>query len=208
VEEEGQTLIIDVHLNRRTVTLVGVTLLAACFLAYLAWGEMGVTAAGAAPSRDRAPMGPLSATSAMRQYYLTKGSFKGAEAPGACEPGFHMASLWEILDPSHLRYNTALGQRQADSGQGPVTDFGGWVRTGGASVSSTQPGYASCYGYTSSHGADYGTTIWLDTTWTGDAAAIGVWEAAGWSCNSGAPVWCVEDGGQGGGLYIPVVIRA
>ncbi len=54
-----------------------------------------------------------------RQFYLTRNRFQGDEALTACAPGYHMASLWEIHDVTYLRYNTALGSTQADSGLGP-----------------------------------------------------------------------------------------
>jgi hypothetical protein len=46
-----------------------------------------------------------------------------------------MASMWEISDPSNLRYDTQLGVTTADSGFGPPAGtsfvaFFGWVRTG------------------------------------------------------------------------------
>src|SRR5512133_3687902 len=64
-------------------------------------------------------------------FYLTKTSHNGAEALTACAAGYHMASFWEIRDPSNLRYNTAYGYKTDDSGLGPPT-AGGWIRTGSA----------------------------------------------------------------------------
>ena len=43
-----------------------------------------------------------------REFYLTQLRHLAGEATTACA-GFHMASMWEILDPSNLRYNTNLG---------------------------------------------------------------------------------------------------
>jgi hypothetical protein len=45
-----------------------------------------------------------------RRFYLTTGSFPGNHQANICAVGFHMASLWEILDPSSLTYDTQLGQ--------------------------------------------------------------------------------------------------
>ena len=35
-----------------------------------------------------------------RKFYLTKTEHNGAQALSACAPGYHMASLWEIHDPT------------------------------------------------------------------------------------------------------------
>jgi hypothetical protein len=44
-----------------------------------------------------------------RVYYLTNTTHLPDSALTACAPGFHMASIWEILDPSNLNYDTARG---------------------------------------------------------------------------------------------------
>lgn len=64
-----------------------------------------------------------------RKFYLTRTGYTGARALSACTAGYHMASLWEIHDPSNLRYDTELGFVQDDSGFGPPIEFG-WIRTG------------------------------------------------------------------------------
>ena len=56
-----------------------------------------------------------------KAYYLTQTTHNGGQARSACAAGYHMASLWEILDTSNLRYNTELGFTQEDSGFGPPT---------------------------------------------------------------------------------------
>ncbi len=51
-----------------------------------------------------------------RKFYLTReNTFDGSEAPSACAAGYHMASLWEIFDPSNLVYDTALGHPSGDA---------------------------------------------------------------------------------------------
>jgi hypothetical protein len=64
-------------------------------------------------------------------YYLTNGTFSGANADDACGAGFHMASLWEISDPSNLRYAYDRGDalQGADTEYGAPSDFWGWIRT-------------------------------------------------------------------------------
>ena len=66
---------------------------------------------------------------ASRAFYLTTTTHTGAQATTACAAGFHMASLWEIFDPSNLRYDATVGATADDSGAGPPF-LGGWVRTG------------------------------------------------------------------------------
>jgi hypothetical protein len=91
----------------------------------------------------------------VRSYYLTQNLFTGANALTACEPGFHMASLWEIFDTSNLQYDTTRGYTRADSGNGPPQndDDLGWVRTGNIAGSGfTRPGLANCSAWTSPDG--------------------------------------------------------
>ena len=73
---------------------------------------------------------PLDAE-AGQKFYLTKDSFQGGQALTACAKPFHMASLWEILDPSNLKYDTGRGYINDDSGSGAPANVIGWIRTGG-----------------------------------------------------------------------------
>ena len=182
--QEAQTIVIDVHLTRGLVTLLILALLAASFAAYLAWGQGRAIAASS--------QAPLTASSNMRQFYLTPGFHNVATVLAACDSGYHVAPLWEILDPSNLKYDTARGYVADDSGQGPPADFAGWIRTGSSGSSSTTPGYANCLAWTSSDGAEYGTTVWMGGPWT-DPRDVHVWNAGVWPCNNSSPVWCVED---------------
>jgi hypothetical protein len=52
-------------------------------------------------------------------FYLTKTTHNGGQALTACAAGYHMASIWEIHDPSSLRYSTVYGFTEDDSGLGP-----------------------------------------------------------------------------------------
>src|SRR5437899_259888 len=65
-----------------------------------------------------------------RSFYLTKATHKGFAGETACALGYHMASLWEIHEPSNLSYNTTLGLTGKDTGQGPPSGLSGWIRTG------------------------------------------------------------------------------
>ena len=77
-----------------------------------------------------ATMGAAGAEAGGDKFYLTQGFFNGVEAPNSCAHGYHMASIWEIYDPSNLTYDTQRGFREADSGNGPPSNQSGWVRTG------------------------------------------------------------------------------
>jgi hypothetical protein len=99
-----------------------------------------------------------------RAFYLTKEAHTGSETLAACVAGYHMASIWEILDPSNLRYDTTLGRTVGDSGFGgpPTVGFEngagqaanyvglGWIRTGTGAL-------ANCNGWTSDAHADSGS---------------------------------------------------
>jgi len=197
-----RTMRLRIHCDQPSdvVALVIVALLAVCFVAYLGWGQRGTAAAA------DVQVPPALVSTSMRQFYLTRDTYNGVDAPQACDRGYHMASMFEILDPSNLKYNTDRGYIQDDSGHGPPADPSGWIRTGGSSVSSSSPGYASCYAWASDHGGDRGTVAWLGGTWTGDPRSLHVWQAGVAPCNAGMRVWCVQDS-VGTAIYLPLVVR-
>jgi hypothetical protein len=137
----------------------------------------------------------------MRQYYLTTEIMQGDEpdgtdgnGAGVCASGYHFASMWEILDPSNLKYNTVLGHTKADSGQGPPSYVQGWVRTGNVSSTSDPVGMGNCANWTSNQPTEKGPHLLLDPSW--DTAG----NFPGWvvehplsGCASNAHAWCVED---------------
>lgn len=137
------------------------------------------------------------AAQARRSYYVTaETTYTGLTAPNACSSGYHMASMWEILDPSNLVYDTARGATTGDSGEGPPIDLDGWVRTGRNPIMGrTDPGGANCLGYTSQDSAENGTAAELPQgTWsTRTALPVSPWVVLTRSCNSTTRVWCVED---------------
>jgi hypothetical protein len=137
----------------------------------------------------------------LRQYYLTHedNKYSGANADGSdglgggvCAMGYHFASLWEILDPSNLRYNINQGAMREDSGMGPPTVSIGWVRTGYNGDASSTPGQANCNGWDQDTGT--GTVIGLPSDWT-DASQqdIPPWDASLGTCSTSTQVWCVAD---------------
>ena len=190
---------IRVYYDRQSLGFAIISfLLILLYLIILAFGQREVNAATSQTSQT--------ISTNMQQFYLTKQAFPGDEALTACTTGYHMASLWEILDTSNLRYNTTLGFTRDDSGQGPVIGAGGWVRTGFSNDTSSTPGKGNCDGWASSDSDDYGTAAYLpylDWTTGGD---VGVWKTETDQCNaSWWSVWCVENVGYT--IYLPIVLR-
>ena len=183
-KQEEQILVVDIHLTRGLVTLLTLALLAAVLLSYLTWGREEVAASDT--------QAPLAASTGLRQYYLTESTYNGANASTVCAGGYHMASLWEILDPSNLKYNTDLGNTSGDSGQGPPAWMNGWVRTGYGTTWSAPAGSANCLGWTTSEAAATGTVVRLSVDWTA-SQDIHIWEALALPCDQSWYVWCVED---------------
>jgi len=128
----------------------------------------------------------------VRKYYLTTTQVNGNQTLPACANGYHMASLWEILDTSNLKYNTNLGLTADDSGFGPPNNVEGWIRTGGTSVNfAGVTGVDNCNAWTTTSGT--GTTLFLPNIWTGSAKEISPWSGGVLSCNQLRPVWCMEN---------------
>ena len=224
---------IRIRYDRRSglVGLLALALLVAALLGYLAWGQREAAASGLqapldhpfdlAQGRardrpfDRAQDRPLASSAGLRGYYLTQFWYNGADADGTdgngagvCAEGYHFASLWEILDPSNLKYDTDLGMVRDDSGQGPPTFpyFGGWVRTGYYSSTSSTPGTGNCDAWTSSSSGDYGTTAYLPNDWTA-GQDIHVWQVDTTTCdNILLRVWCVADSASVP-VYLPLILK-
>jgi hypothetical protein len=171
------------------VLVSALALLVASLVAYPAWGD---------------PRALVVPSTTMRPYYLTKNPVSNAaQALTACAVGYHMASLWEILDPSRLTYNTALGAARDDSGQGPPSFLGGLVRTGYGSDNGTTPGQANCNAWTSNNPSHYGTYVQLPRSWSAGSGDTHVWEAGITFCSAPARVWCVADHL----IYLPLILR-
>lgn len=139
----------------------------------------------------------LCGTAGKRFFYLTQGTFTGSQALTACDPGFHMASLWEIFDLGSVEYDTTRGATQADSGQGAVSSLG-WARTGGSAATGGVAGTDNCDAWTSSDAADQGSYVDLSGDWSNDLASttndeIEPWTSFDRDCNLPAPVWCVQE---------------
>ncbi|MCP4538237.1 MAG: hypothetical protein GY832_13945 [Chloroflexi bacterium] len=192
---------VRIYCERRSdlIILLALALSIMAGLGYLAWGQSEVAASGS-PA-------PLASSAGMRQYYLTTTNYTGGNADeiDACTDGYHFASLWEILNPANLKYNTVLGYNREDSGQGPPSYIEGWIRTGYSSSDDNTPGLGNCSAWDSSDGAQYGTTIRLPNDWD-VATDIHVWDASAYSCAFPLRVWCVADN-VGNPVYLPLVVR-
>jgi hypothetical protein len=131
-----------------------------------------------------------------RKFYVTKNSISdGSHALQACAPGFHMASIWEILEVSNLRYDRALGFTTADSGFGPPSGVFGWVRTGWTPDVASTPGIGNCDAWRSNNPAHHGTLIELPNDWENISLGIeiGSWHAGPSTCDFETRVWCVQN---------------
>jgi hypothetical protein len=175
-------------------TLLLMYLLLVVALACLAW-------AGTAPAASAAQ--PRLVDSGLRSFYLTPLQYDGAHARRACASGYHMASLWELVDPSILRYDTLLGLTRDDSGQGPPST-GGWVRTGGPRRGIGGAGEVNCEGWTTASASLMGTTIHLPVIWDIGDQDLGPWGVGTGLCSGWTYVWCVSDVGPYY-VYLPLV---
>ncbi|MFC1879194.1 hypothetical protein ACFLZW_04715 [Chloroflexota bacterium] len=168
---------LNIRLSSRSAVLISLLLLAVALLAFLA--RSGVLAGAAGPT-------------GLRQYYLsfsTAGS--GSQvADNLCSSGYHVASLWEIMDTSNLEYSQSIGTVPGDGGGGPPTGIVGWVRTGYEPSTANTPGEANCSGWTSINSGHFGTTLKLTDDWSSGYAG---WEAGTDTCNYVWNVWCIED---------------
>ena len=183
-----KTIVIDIKLTRGLVVALSCVLVAVALLTCLT-----LTGESAAASEVETAE---AASTGMRQFYLTKNGYLGNATKTACAEGYHFASLWEIADPSNLKYNTILGYVQTDSGQGPPTFYNGvigWVRTGYVAYTAGDAGKANCDLWTSPSSSHRGTTAYLNSDWTGGVQHIGVWSVAHSGCQISNHVWCVED---------------
>jgi hypothetical protein len=142
-----------------------------------------------------------------RKYFITATEYQPTiiSVAKACGPGFHFASLFEILEPSGLLYDTknplAFYQpSNYDQGSGPPTFRAGWIRTGFVRFADTDaPGQSNCNSWTTNNVEAFGTAVTLSGAWNNlyaqeDAIPIAPWWIAiAYQCNQQLPVWCVSD---------------
>jgi hypothetical protein len=131
------------------------------------------------------------------KFYLTKACFAGNEALTACAAGYHMASLWEIIDPSNLTYDLVRGHNNDDSGSGPPALYAGWVRTGYPKSNGSGPfqvaGVGNCNAWTTAESFYFGTQVQLHSEWREPGLRGDPWFADVVPCSSCKQVWCVQD---------------
>jgi hypothetical protein len=168
----------------------------------LAWQQPDAPPATAAPE---APAALPHLLGQPRRFYVTAANHDGSQGLNVCAAGYHMASLWEMLDPTALDYASGVSgaKTRADQGSGPVAGWWGWARTGNDAYTANIAGRANCNLWTSVAPNDYGTVVRLAEVWTDSASAISPWQAQTWNCGGTAPVWCVSD--PVFGVWLPVV---
>ena len=137
--------------------------------------------------------GAIKSTAPARGYYLTTGTFDGSHALAACTVGYHMASVWEVHEPSNLRYDNNLGFNVDDSGFGPPTGYGGWMRTGLVSNVSGVTGVGNCAAWSSNSASDNGTQVGLEQDYFDSGPGSLPWAGGFASCSFLNRVWCVQD---------------
>ena len=195
VGEQGQTLVININLTRGMVAVLMAGLLLVAFVGYLALGQKGASASPAVPKVAQASAAGASGT---RKYYMTSDSHQGnLDVTSVCTTGYHMASMWEMVDPSNLEYAIDLvasgaGQTRADTGYGPPAYWVGWVRTGWDASTYNMAGEAYCNGWDSIESDEYGTGAGFPMDWAG-GPDLGAWNLVTAGCHVYARVWCIED---------------
>jgi hypothetical protein len=146
-----------------------------------------------------------------RQYFLTSSFVKGNQANDTvCGHGFHFASIYEILDPTTIRYASeneyALKEPLADMGRGPPQRLYGWIRTGQYADRLNIPGSANCDAWQTAEEYRFGTVASLRQTQPQESiahhnfpiivlysATAPWWDVMTWPCSIGHRVWCVSD---------------
>ncbi len=159
--------------------------------------EVGVVSISAASDVGISAIG-----GGVRHFYLTNRTFYANTALNACAAGYHMASLWEILNVASLTYDnlgndnlgTPITATRDDSGYGPPSNWNGWVRTGYISDTTNTPaaGKSNCQAWTSNSGSFSGTNVMLTNDWASAPGKISAWNASTFTCNIVGSVWCVK----------------
>ena len=168
-------------------------LLACLILGILTYFSAGVPLSTA--RAQQAPQSTFTVNTSGRHFYLTQKNYFANTALTACGSGYHMASLWEILDVSYMTYdyNKSAAYVQNDSGYGPPSNWNGWIHTGYSSSAVNVSGQGNCLSWTSTSGGDDGTIAKLSHTWVINPGTIAPWITSAFTCGGIAPVWCVGD---------------
>ncbi|MEZ4334949.1 MAG: hypothetical protein R3F35_24590 [Myxococcota bacterium] len=116
-----------------------------------------------------------------RRYYLSLAIVGGGSAGTVCDPGFGVASVWELHDPSALRYDVDRGFTD-NAGTGPPRPgLQGWAYMD------------SSLGNCSDWSASTGNGTYISLEENPALQEVGPWliQVAGCS-TTGARVWCIE----------------
>ena len=193
--------------GRRRAAALALVLLALALSFSLSSSARAPAARAGEPAVVRpAAAAPTQPAGLRRHFYVTAHKVPADQVLGACAPGYHAASIWEILDVSNLTYDAAhpAAFTRADSGQGPPSAWYGWVRTGYSSSSNSTAGMGNCYAWTSTSNSAHGTAVGLSYAWEIAPGDISTWDAESFGCDTVGPVWCVGDFHS---IYLPVVMR-
>ena len=117
-----------------------------------------------------------------------------------------MASFWEIMDFTNLRYDGShpAAVVNSDSGSGPPAGTHGWVHTGNSNSTTATAGIGNCSGWTSANSTHNGTAVKLRTDWNSATGEKDLWESGAYPCNLTGRVWCVRDVNV---VYLPLIIK-
>jgi hypothetical protein len=137
--------------------------------------------------------------SAQKLYYVTKNTYPANKALSACAPGFHMASIAELANPSALHYYYNYSQAyimSAGQGQGPPTGRDGWIYSSQYVPHSGHP-FQDCREWTSNSSNDSGNYAWFNVMYpyaTMPEAVMLLLQTTTAPCDNIIPVWCVQNG--------------
>ncbi len=119
-----------------------------------------------------------------RRYYLSATSVTGELVASHCDSGFHLATSFELWDPSDMQYDRSRGLTTNESG--PAVSTRGWIVESGWALA------PDCSDWTTPSSSIEGTTLSI--------RRVGAQEQnPGWlvvstrACDLPHPVWCVED---------------
>jgi hypothetical protein len=139
-------------------------------------------------------LAPAIASAGGRKFFLSQNTAFPDAAPDACGRGYHMASLWELFDPTLLKYDAKRGATLSDAGSGPPAGLSGWIRTGGNPHPDPTPGIGNCMAWTSTSNLDFGTVVSLNAgSWGLAGRTTSPWEVLVVDCDTMQQVWCRQN---------------
>jgi hypothetical protein len=126
-------------------------------------------------------------------FYVTSGLFAGNQALTACAAGYHLASYWEIHEPSNFAYDRGRGLRNANyqfgppvaEGSGTYDPLQAWLDNGRTPASNS-----NCSGWIDSSGSQ-GLTAYLASRETNYNTPYYLFGNT--DCGEQHHVWCASD---------------